>query len=179
MFVRRKAADAFAVLTFPISTSEITIAFEYTAHFEKQNFIQSPLQPHAPGLCERGREGERKCINEMRDRQCYLNHLNSTTWGVTRALRCLHDLFSYLSRGKNTQLNHIHINSGDGIQSETRSRSEIKSAYWVFRSNQNDSGETKQPHMMCGGGEGKKSECASNPMRPNANCKTTSATKLA
>lgn len=58
MFVRRKAADAFAVLTFPISTSEITIAFEYTAHFEKQNFIQSPLQPHAPGLCERERERE-------------------------------------------------------------------------------------------------------------------------
>lgn len=51
MFVRRKAADAFAALTFPISTSEITIAFEHTAHFEKQNFIQWPLQPHAPGLC--------------------------------------------------------------------------------------------------------------------------------
>lgn len=40
MFVWEKAADAFAVLTFPISTSEITIAFEYAAHFEKQNFIQ-------------------------------------------------------------------------------------------------------------------------------------------
>lgn len=51
MFVRRKAADAFAALTFPISTSEITIAFEHTAHFEKQNFIQWPLQPHAPGFC--------------------------------------------------------------------------------------------------------------------------------
>ena len=43
MFVWEKAADAFAVLTFPISTSEITIAFEYAAHFEKQNFIQSRL----------------------------------------------------------------------------------------------------------------------------------------
>lgn len=40
MFVWRKAADAFAVLTFPISTSEITITFKYAAHFEKQNFIQ-------------------------------------------------------------------------------------------------------------------------------------------
>lgn len=55
MFVWRKAADAFAVLTFPISTSEITIAFEYTAHFEKQSFIQSLLELYAPRLCERGK----------------------------------------------------------------------------------------------------------------------------
>lgn len=55
MFVWRKAADAFAVLTFPISTSEITIAFENAAHFEKQNFIQSLLELYAPRLCERGK----------------------------------------------------------------------------------------------------------------------------
>lgn len=149
--------------------------FRVYCSFWKTEFHSVAAPAARPGaLWERG-GGE--CINEMRDRRCYLNHLNSTTWGVTRALRCLHDLFSYLSRGKKKkQLNHIHINLGDGIQSETRSRSEIKSAYWVFRSNQNDSGETKQPHTMCVCGGGVR---ASNPTRPNANRKTTSATKYA
>lgn len=52
MFVRRKAADAFAAPTFPISTSEITIAFERTAHFEKQNFHSVAAAAARPGaLC--------------------------------------------------------------------------------------------------------------------------------
>lgn len=79
MFVRRKAADAFAALTFPISTSEITIAFEHTAHFEKQKFHSvAARRSRTPrgSVCVCVREG--KCINEMRDRQCYLNRLNST-----------------------------------------------------------------------------------------------------
>lgn len=51
MFVCGKAADAFAALTFPISTSEITIAFKRAAHFEKQNFLQvsaGAANPEAP-----------------------------------------------------------------------------------------------------------------------------------
>lgn len=54
MFVWRKAADAFAALTFPISISEITIAFEYAAHLKKKvNFIQSLLAVCPEALCER------------------------------------------------------------------------------------------------------------------------------
>lgn len=55
MFVCGKAADAFAALTFPISTSEITIAFKRTAHFEKQNFIQAAARAAWPeAVPERG-----------------------------------------------------------------------------------------------------------------------------
>lgn len=48
MFVCGKAADAFSALTFPISTSEITIALERAAHFEKQNFIQVAARAECP-----------------------------------------------------------------------------------------------------------------------------------
>lgn len=52
----------------------------------------------------RGSVREGKCINEMSDRQCYLNHLNGVTRGITRALCCFSDLFSYLCRQNQTQL---------------------------------------------------------------------------
>lgn len=53
----------------------------------------------------RGSVREGKCINEMRDRQCYLNHLNSITWGLTQALCCFPDQLSYPSANQ-TKLNH-------------------------------------------------------------------------
>lgn len=55
MFVCGIAADAFAALTFPISPSEITIAFKRPAHLEKQNFIQVCARAACPqALPERG-----------------------------------------------------------------------------------------------------------------------------
>lgn len=55
MFVCGKAADALAALTFPISTSETSIALERAAHFEKQNFIQVAARAACPeALPERG-----------------------------------------------------------------------------------------------------------------------------
>lgn len=59
------------------------------------------------GCMPRGSAREGKCINEMRDRQCYLNHLNSITPGLTRGLCCFPDLFSYLSQPN--RFNHIHL----------------------------------------------------------------------
>lgn len=73
--------------------------FRAYCSFWKTEFHSVAAPAARPGaVCVR----EGKCINEMRDRQCYLNHLNSTTWGTTRPLRRLHDLFSYLSRRSQT-----------------------------------------------------------------------------
>lgn len=48
-----KPPDAFAALTFPISTSEITIAFERAAHFEKTEFHSSRRSGCMPRGCAR------------------------------------------------------------------------------------------------------------------------------
>lgn len=73
MFVCRSAADAFAALTFPISTSEISIALE------RGSFCESEFD----GSGCRGGGGP----NESTGSQCYLNHLRSIAPGTTRPHR--------------------------------------------------------------------------------------------